>query len=168
MKKCLWNNPRDSQTTIFLHMFFCLKHALYGLKQLSRMWFHRFREFLLTFGFHGSLSDPSLFIYHKEDLLAYFLVYVDDMFVTGSTSMLVQHVVNMLSKEFAVQNLEHVKYFPRFELQKVSTWIKRNILLICRSLVTLTNSSLLYHWWKVELLSQSQVNVYLILWNSDR
>lgn len=49
-----------------------LKKAIYGLKQAPRTWFDKFSFFLLDFEFKCSFSDPSLFIYHLDQMLSIF------------------------------------------------------------------------------------------------
>ncbi|MCI07133.1 retrovirus-related Pol polyprotein from transposon TNT 1-94 [Trifolium medium] len=63
-----------------------LKKAIYGLKQAPRAWHDSLKSFVVAYGFKTSLTDPSLFIYDKENVQAYLLVYVDDLLLTGSTS----------------------------------------------------------------------------------
>nr|KYP55676.1 Copia protein [Cajanus cajan] len=80
-----------SQPVGFTHSSFpnyvCKLHkALYGLKQAPRAWFQSLREFLQHQGFTNAKSDMSLFIYNKGSIIAYFLVYVDDLLLTGNNT----------------------------------------------------------------------------------
>lgn len=63
-----------------------LRKAIYGLKQAPRAWYNELRNFLLQLGFSNSLADSSLFIYNKQGVLIYMLVYVDDLIITGNNS----------------------------------------------------------------------------------
>lgn len=100
-----------------------LKRALYGLKQSPRMWFHRLKEFLLSMGFLGSLSDPSLFVYKDHDKLVYILVYVDDIIVTGSDETLVDGFIRKLG---AVRNLGSLRYFLGIHVRHSPTGVHLN------------------------------------------
>lgn len=51
-----------------------LQKSLYGLKQAPRAWYNELSSFLISYGFHNSKSDASLFIYQHDGILAYFLV----------------------------------------------------------------------------------------------
>lgn len=68
-----------------------LRKAIYGLKQALRAWYKELSSFLLTYGFVNSHSNSSLFIYHKDALTIYFLVYIDDLIVTKSDDGLICH-----------------------------------------------------------------------------
>ena len=61
-----------------------LHKAIYGLKQALRAWYQELSVFLLQYGFLNSTPDASLFIYANNYDIIYFLVYVDDLIITGS------------------------------------------------------------------------------------
>lgn len=63
-----------------------LHKAIYGLRQAPRAWHEALKHFILSYGFQTSKSDPSLFIYAVGGTKAYFLVYVDDLLITGMTN----------------------------------------------------------------------------------
>ena len=54
-----------------------LKKALYGLKQAPRAWYGRIDSFLTK-------VDPNLYFKVIEDEYVIILMYVDDLFLTGS------------------------------------------------------------------------------------
>lgn len=88
-----------------------LTKALYGLKQAPRAWFHRMTSFLLSVGFVQSLADPSLFIFRHGEHTIYFLLYVDDIVVTGSDTRLLQGFIDALSHGFDIKDLGPLHYF---------------------------------------------------------
>ena len=61
-----------------------LRKSLYGLKQAPRQWFRCLHDALIAIGFQGSQTDSSLFYYNHNGLVAYCLVYVDDIVLTGN------------------------------------------------------------------------------------
>ena len=94
-----------------------LHKALYGLKQAPRAWFETLREALLiTWGFHNSVSDTSLFYSHKHGRMLLLLVYVDDILITGDSQADVQQVIDALHTQFALKTLGSVHYFLVFEV----------------------------------------------------
>ena len=70
-----------------------LHKSLYGLKQALRAWYTRLNDFLLSIGFRASKVDTSLFIFSAGAGICYLLVYVDDILLTGSNSLLLQCLI---------------------------------------------------------------------------
>lgn len=94
-----------AQLVVFIHLDFphcvCqLKKAIYCLKQAPWAWFSKLNSRLLELGFTPSRSDSSLFTYIRPNLKLYFLVYEDDIVLTGSVSLAVQQLINTLSADF--------------------------------------------------------------------
>jgi len=88
-----------------------LNKAIYGLKQAPRAWFHRMTCFLLSIGFVQSLVDSSLFVFQHEFHTIYFLLYVDDIVVTGSDDRLLQSFIDALGRGFDIKDLGNLHYF---------------------------------------------------------
>jgi len=68
-----------------------LKRSLYGLKQAPRVWFDKFRSTLLRFLFVQSKYDSSLFLYKISIGFVLLLVYVDDIIIAGTDSLLISN-----------------------------------------------------------------------------
>lgn len=98
-----------------------LNKSLYGLKQAPRAWFHRMTSFLLSAGFIQSVADPSLFIFRLEQHIIYFLLYVDDIVVTGSDDQLVQSFIAALGRGFDIKDLGPLHYFLGLQVTTSST-----------------------------------------------
>lgn len=90
---------------------YLLKRSLYRLKQASRMWFHRLKEFLVVKDFNATQLDASLFVKLHEERSIYILVYVDDMVITGSNEEKVNQCLRELSLEFDVRIVGKLNYF---------------------------------------------------------
>jgi hypothetical protein len=60
------------------------------------VWYQQFATFLRQFGFVASTSDTSLFVYKEGAQIAY-LLYVDDIILTASSSALLQHIMAKLA-----------------------------------------------------------------------
>ena len=83
--------------------FDCLElvKAIYGLKQASRVWNETFDEFVCAIGFQASSVDPCLNITIVEgQCVLLMLVYVDDVFITGSSCELIARTKTDLKKRF--------------------------------------------------------------------
>jgi hypothetical protein len=75
---------------------------------------------LLSIGFRASKVDTSLFIFSNGADICYLLVYVDDILLTGSNSLLLQCLIQLLSSEFKLRDLSSVHYFFGIEVQSTS------------------------------------------------
>ncbi|PKU70250.1 Retrovirus-related Pol polyprotein from transposon TNT 1-94 [Dendrobium catenatum] len=88
-----------------------LNKALYGLKQSPRQWFATLTGFLHTQGFRTSSSDPSLMIFQQSNIQIYFLIYVDDLIVTGNNEAAVRTLRSKLQNRFNTRNRGHLSQF---------------------------------------------------------
>jgi hypothetical protein len=59
----------------------------------------------------GSKSDTSLYILANGSTLMYFLIYVDDIIVTGPDPQAIFQLISSLQKEFALKDLGPLHYF---------------------------------------------------------
>lgn len=69
-----WFFDKDFPTHVYK-----LKKAIYNLKQAPRAWYQELRTYLLSYGFHNSIAESSLFLYTTKVATFYLLVYVDDI-----------------------------------------------------------------------------------------
>jgi len=94
-----------------------LKKSLYGLKQAPRVWFERLKYFLIELDFTDNISDPSLFTKVTPKCKMFFLIYVDDIILTGSNSIEVEEMVGSLNNEFKFKNMGRPSYFLEVEVK---------------------------------------------------
>ncbi|KAL4576014.1 hypothetical protein LXL04_012102 [Taraxacum kok-saghyz] len=93
-----------------------LKKSIYGLKQASRAWYLELTSFLLNFGFTKSLADASLFICKNQRVTCYFMVYVDDIVLTGNDSKFIDSFISALSNKFSLKDLGMLHHFLGVEV----------------------------------------------------
>lgn len=110
-----------TQPQAFIHPQFLdhvskLHKALYNLKQAPRAQFHALKQFLFSIGFTNSRSDTSLFVYHYASMLANFLVYVDDLFLTGNDPKFINSFKLSLANKFSCKDLRLTSHFFGIEL----------------------------------------------------
>ncbi|GJZ04853.1 putative RNA-directed DNA polymerase [Tanacetum coccineum] len=95
-----------------------LRKSLYGLKQASRNWYHKFTTFLRSLNFRQSKADHSLFIYEAGSTMVVVLIYVDDVIITGNNLTKIQETKKQLDYEFSIKDLGPLKYFLGIEVAK--------------------------------------------------
>jgi len=99
-----------------------LKRSLYGLKQAPRAWFEKFRTTLLKL-FIQSQYDSSLFFQQTTTGIVAFLVYMDDIIITGSNIPLIEDLQRSFNSEFHVKDLGHLYYFLGLQVHSMSNGI---------------------------------------------
>ena len=82
-----------------------LKKSIYGLKQSSRQWYHKFHQVITSYGFEANVVDDC--VYHKFSGSKYiFLVlYVDDILLASSDIGLLHETKKFLTKKFEMKDL---------------------------------------------------------------
>jgi len=105
---------------------YMLKQSLYGLKQAPRAWFEKFRFTLLRLSFVQSQYDSSLFQCKTSAGLILLLVYVDDIVITGTDSILIGNLKQNLQASFHMKDLGSLTYFLGLEVHTDSSGIFLN------------------------------------------
>nr|CAB3463731.1 unnamed protein product [Digitaria exilis] len=96
-----------------------LSRSLYGLRQAPRVWFTRFTDYVKSIGFTQTRSDSSLFVLRGVGgVVAYLLLYVDDMVLAASSTALLQQLVSKLKEAFAVKDMGPLAYFLGIDVQR--------------------------------------------------
>jgi hypothetical protein len=92
-----------------------LKKALYGLKQTPRAWDEKIDGYLMSLGFRESVVDPNLYYHTVGDECLILVLYVDDLFLTGSES-LIDECKRALAFEYEMKDLGMMHYFLGLEV----------------------------------------------------
>jgi hypothetical protein len=88
-----------------------LNKALYGLKQAPKAWYDKFSQVMIDFGFQFCLTDTALFVKKSNAGITIFLLYVDDMIITGSDKQGVDNIKKFLKTHFEMTDLGFLKKF---------------------------------------------------------
>ena len=72
----------------------------YGLRQAARLWNEKLHAALLDMGFVRILSDPSLYVYQRDDIRIIMPVFVDDITLASKSQSALDKAVSDLSKYF--------------------------------------------------------------------
>jgi hypothetical protein len=97
---------------------YLLDKSLYGLCQAPQAWFTRFASFITTLGFRATRSDSSLFVLRRGSEIAYLLLYVDDIMLTGSSTALLQHIIDRLRAEFMLKDMGPLRFFLGIDVKR--------------------------------------------------
>ena len=92
-----------------------LKKALYGLKQAPRAWYKKVDRFLMSLGFNKSVVDPNLYYHIVGDKCLILVLYVDNLFITGSERFIVE-CKRALASEFEMKDLGMMHYVLELEV----------------------------------------------------
>uniref|UniRef100_A0AAV1U5J2 Reverse transcriptase Ty1/copia-type domain-containing protein n=1 Tax=Peronospora matthiolae TaxID=2874970 RepID=A0AAV1U5J2_9STRA len=95
---------------------FELVKAIYGLKQVSRVWNETFHEFVCSIGFQVSDFDPCLYLKITSGECVLLLVYVNDVLVTGSSTELIMRTKSDLKARFEMTDSGKCAFVLGFEL----------------------------------------------------
>lgn len=68
------------------------------------------------FGYHQSNSDHTLFLKVRSGLIAYLIIYVDDIIITGDSLEEMGELKRKLFKKFEMKDLKNLKYFLGIEV----------------------------------------------------
>ena len=100
------------------HMVCKLKKSIYGLKQASRQWYHKFHQLVISFGFE--INDVEDCVYHKFSGSKYiFLVlYVDDILLATNDIGLLHETKRFLSKNFEMKDLGDASFVLGIQIQR--------------------------------------------------
>ena len=92
-----------------------LMKALYKLKQAPRAWYERINTYLQKMGFVKSEADANLYYLMVGGEILILVLYVDDLFLTGSLRFIVDCKKN-LAEEFEMKDLRRMHYFLGMEV----------------------------------------------------
>ena len=94
-----------------------LKKALYGLKQAPRAWNKKIDSFLQSkLGYRRSSVDPQLYIHTSKAGCVLFVLYVDDLIITGDHALKVKEMKAALHEKFEMTDMGLLHFFLGHEI----------------------------------------------------
>lgn len=88
----------------------CLKKAIYGLKQASRVWNKKLDSVLIGLGFKRSEVDQCIYFKIVGEKMLMIAVYVDDLLIFSNCKQLKDDLKINLQKQFKMKDLGEAKY----------------------------------------------------------
>ncbi|KAL9250771.1 Retrovirus-related Pol polyprotein from transposon TNT 1-94-like protein [Drosera capensis] len=99
-------------------MVWKLKKSIYGLKQASRQWYHKFNNVITSFGFEPNIADDC--IYHKfsGSKHIFLVLYVDDILLASNDIGLLHETKRFLSKKFEMKDLGNASFVLGIQIHR--------------------------------------------------
>ena len=120
-KQVFMSQPPGFKHPQFPNYVYRLHKAIYSLRQAPRAWHEALKSFITAYGFQTSHSDPFLFIYSKNNIIAYFLAYVDDLLIIVNDNGFLASFIQALSSRFSLKNLGAPNYFLGVEIVPIKS-----------------------------------------------
>ena len=98
------------------HMVCKLKMSIYGLEQASRSWNIRFDQVIKSFGFEQNLNEPCVYKRHRDKVMMFLVLYVDDILLIGNDVGVMSSVKVWLSSQFDMKDLGEVNFILGIKL----------------------------------------------------
>ena len=103
-----------------------LNKALYGLRQAPRAWNNKLNRILLDLQFTKCSKEPSVYRKNVGAHLLVIAVYVDDLFVTGTSLDTINKFKKEMSSTFEMSDLGKLSYYLGIEVVQHSEGIVLN------------------------------------------
>ena len=87
-----------------------LQKSIYGLKQASKSWNIRFDQAVKSFGFTQNLDEPCVYKKSQGKVVAFVVLYVDDILVIGNNVGMLSIVKVWLPNTFDMKDLGEASY----------------------------------------------------------
>ena len=87
-----------------------LNRSIYGLKQTSRSWNHRFDEAIRSYDFIKNEDEPCVYKNVSGSQITFLVLYVDDILLIGNDVGMMTSMKVWLSKTFSMKDLGEATY----------------------------------------------------------
>ncbi|KAG8476762.1 hypothetical protein CXB51_030053 [Gossypium anomalum] len=110
--------PENFESKDSKNMVCELTKSIYGLKQASRQWYHKFHQIIISFGFEMNIVDDC--VYHKFNGSKYiFLVlYVDDILLATNDIDFLHETKRFLFKHFEMKDLGDASFVSGIQIHR--------------------------------------------------
>lgn len=93
-----------------------LRKALYGLRQAPRAWNNKLNQILCELQFRKCSKEPSVYRKMVNGELLVVAIYVDDLFVTGTSVKVIKEFKERMSTKFDMSDLGQLTYYLGIEV----------------------------------------------------
>jgi len=95
-----------------------LTKSIYGLKQASRQWYHKFHQVILSFGFEMNLVDDCVYHKFKGSKFIFLILYVDDILLATNDIGILHETKKFLSKNFEMKDLGDASFVLGIQIHR--------------------------------------------------
>ena len=110
------DQPQGFETTSKRNLVCRLKKSIYGLKQVSRQWYLKYNDTVLSYGFVEMTVDRCIYMKVVGSEFIILVLYVDDILLAASDRGLLHDVKNYLSSNFEMKDMGEASYVIGIEI----------------------------------------------------
>ena len=98
-----------------------LTKSIYGLKQASRQWYHKFHQVIISFGFEVNVVDNCVYQKFSGSKFIFLVLYVDDILLATNDIGILNETKKFLSKNFEMKDLGEATFVLGIQIQRERT-----------------------------------------------
>jgi hypothetical protein len=98
-----------------------LQRSIYGLKQASQSWNHRFDDVVKIFGFIKNPDEACVYKKVSGSAVAFLVLYVDDILLIGNNIPFLNKVKDYFKSKFSMKDLGEAAYILGIKIYKDRT-----------------------------------------------
>lgn len=106
------------------HLVYRLLKALYGLRQAPRAWYSKLNKSLEDIGFVKCPYEQAVYTTMMGIEVIIVAVYVDDILVTGSSSLIIKEFKEQMGYKFDISDLGKLSYYLGIEVEQGNGYIQ--------------------------------------------
>ena len=115
--------------------YLLLEKALYGLKQSGLEWNEEFNKWIIEQGFLRCRTEPCLYIYNNVGIVAYLLIYVDDIICSTNDISFKETLFERLNTKYGIKDLGKLSRYLGIEVIQGNGSIKIHQEKYCNNLL---------------------------------
>jgi len=87
-----------------------LKKFIYGVKQASRQWYHKFHQVITSYVFEANIVDDCVYYKFSGSKYEYLILYVSDILLASNDIGLLHETKKFLSNKFEMKDLDDASF----------------------------------------------------------
>src|SRR4051812_13531903 len=95
-----------------------LRKSIYGLKQASHQWYHKFHEVIVSFGFETNAVEDCVNHKFSGSRYIFLVLYVDDILLASNNKELLHETKKFLSKKFEMKDLGEASFVLGIQIHR--------------------------------------------------